>query len=122
MNRDYLSILSISLIMTMLVLVFFLNGCSKQPEYKVIYKTKLILEKPPKALLERDITVPMPPNTITYVNAMPIQRENILTLYIVDLLKTIKEQKEYRKSLIEWYKKSEQNFKQLNTTDGSPHQ
>jgi hypothetical protein len=92
-------------------------GCSRQPEYKIIYKTKVIVEKPPKTLLYKKIDVPRPPNKFTYVNSGPFDRERMLTEYIIKLLSTIKNYKIKNKALIEWYNKTIKNY----TTSGNSH-
>jgi len=84
-------------------LVFFL-GCATKTEYQVVYKTKVVYLKPSDALLNYKIEVPAPPDKEEYINATPIEREQMLSSYIIDLLKTIKEYKIKENNLIQWYK------------------
>ena len=81
-------------------------GCSPKVEYQTIYKTRTVYLKPSNDLLVDNITVPIPPNKKSFINANPIKREQMLTFYIIDLLKTIKKYKVKNKNILEWYKET----------------
>jgi hypothetical protein len=84
------------------MLISFISGCTT---IKYVYKTNTIYIKPPKELIDDDISLPtMSFNKVEYVLAGPIKRENILSNYIIDLLGTIDEYKIKNKKLSKWYK------------------
>ena len=79
------------------------TGCAPKVEYQTIYKTKTVYLKPSDNILTDDIILPTPPNKEEFINARPMKREQMLTFYIIDLLKTIKKYKVKNKNIIEWY-------------------
>ena len=83
-------------------LVLF-TGCTPRVEYQTIYKTKTVYLKPSDSILKDDIELPKPPDKKSFVYASPMEREQMLTFYIIDLLKTVKKYKLKTKSIIEWY-------------------
>ena len=86
-------------------LLLMITGCgSRQPVYQVVYKTKTVYLKPSDELLKYEIDLPSPPDKELYVEAKPIQREQMLGLYIIDLLKVIKKYKVKEENIINWYK------------------
>lgn len=86
--------------------VIFLLGCAPKVKYMTVYKTKTIYLKPGDSLINYKIDTPKPPNKDKFISADPITREKMLSLYIINLLKTIKEYKIKDKNLQEWYKKA----------------
>ena len=91
-------------ILLLLLPLFLFLGCTRVV-YKPIYKVKRVYYKPPKQLTDYNITVPHPPVKQIYIDSDPIARENLLTFYVIDLLKTINKYKEKEHSLKDWYKK-----------------
>jgi len=96
------------------LLAFFITGCSKQPEYKIIYKEKIVRVYPPEYLTKDNIKLPPPPSKYRYITGDPFQRERLLTKYVIELLITIKKYKVKLKNINDWNKKTN---KILSTTD-----
>lgn len=87
------------------------TGCTPRVEYQTIYKTKTVYLKPSDNILKDDITVPTPPDKEEFIEAKPMEREQMLTFYIIDLLKTIKKYKIKNKNIMEWYKEANVSIK-----------
>jgi len=88
----------------LIITTIFIIGCVPKTEYQVVYKTKTIYLKPSDVIIDYKITTPPPPNKKEFIEATPIKREQMLTNYIIDLLKTIKQYKNKENSLKEWFK------------------
>ena len=86
-------------------LIFFI-GCGKQIVYKPVYKVRTVYLKPSDSILKHKISTPVPPKKESFINANPIERERLLTNYIIDLLKTIKLYKNKNNNILDWYKKT----------------
>jgi len=86
------------------ITAIFILGCAPKTEYQIVYKTKTIYLKPSDAILDYKIDTPAPPDKENYIKATPVRREMMLTNYIIDLLKTIKQYKNKENNLREWFK------------------
>ena len=91
------------LLMFLFLILIILSGCSKQPDKIYITKYKIITLQPPKSIYQDDVNIPVPASKYRYVEANPIQRERILTKYIIDLLGVIKKYKIKLSELNNWY-------------------
>jgi len=89
---------------TLIIASIFILGCAPKTKYQVVYKTKTIYLKPSDNIIDYKIDTPVPPDREIYIKASPIEREQMLTNYIIDLLKTIKQYKNKENSLKEWFK------------------
>jgi len=94
------------LIFLLIPILFFIGCANRTPEYKIVYKEKITLVKPPKYLLTDNIEIPSPPSKFSYVTATPFNRERMLVNYTLDLLGTIKKYKSKIKEMNNWYKKT----------------
>ena len=94
----------------LLISFFLFIGCSSSKQ-KIIYIEKPIIKYRhlPSHFYKDDIILPKPPNTIIYVEADPIKRENMLTNLIIELYKTIG----YYKIKLKYIKKYENNASRL---------
>jgi len=90
--------------LTLIIASIFILGCAPKTEYQVVYKTRTIYLKPSDNIIDYKIDTPAPPDKESYIKANPIEREQMLTNYIIDLLKTIKQYKNKEDSLKEWFK------------------
>jgi hypothetical protein len=92
------------LILLLLIFIFsiVLTGCSRQPEYKIVYKEKIVKLSPPKYLIKDNIELPRPPSKLQYINANPYNRERLLTKYLIDLLGTIRKYKLKIENINNW--------------------
>lgn len=88
----------IKLILLMLLLAILFNGCVTKEtilihkEPVIIYKDKVVYKKIklPMNLFE-DIKLPEPPNKVKYINSNYKKRNDMLTLYIIELMNEIKD-------------------------------
>jgi len=88
----------------LLIIPLLFLACTPKVKYQLVYKTKLVYLKPPETLINYDIDLPIPPEKFTYIDAPPLKREQLLTDYIIDLLKTIERFKIKENNLKKWYK------------------
>jgi PBP1b-binding outer membrane lipoprotein LpoB len=92
--------------LSLIFLIFLITGCATKTEFKTIVKTKTVYLKPSDSILKYKITVPEPPDKIKFIQSDPIEREKMLTNYIIDLLYTIKKFKIKNNKILEWYNKN----------------
>jgi hypothetical protein len=88
------------------LLMFLITGCATRTEYKTIIKTKTVYLRPSDSILKYKITTPEPPNKDRFIQSSPIEREKMLTTYVMDLLYTIKKFKIKNNKILEWYNKN----------------
>jgi len=108
------NVIKIIMLFSSLLLLTGCFGSSPRPVYITKYKT--IIEKPPKALYQDDINIPQPPNPTIYVKSNPVQREQLLTQYVIKLLYTIKKYKIKLNSINNWYKEMDININKVVNT------
>ena len=73
-------------IITILLTLFILAGCATHPKEIVVVKTKTVFIKIPNGLLVRCIISVPPPKDI-YINSTAREKEDLLTAYILTLIK-----------------------------------
>ena len=86
----------------LILIIFTYTGCIKKI---YIDRDNIIYYKPPKVILDSNITIPkFNISKEKYVLSNPIERENLLSNYIIDLLNTIDKYKIKFKNINTWYK------------------
>lgn len=81
-------------LLSTVVAVLLLSACASpfkqpiQPEVIVVKEQKVVVVTPPEELV-KTCFVPEPPNRTTYLKSEPQKKEESLSFYIKDLLKSI---------------------------------
>jgi len=103
----------LSKVISLLITFFLFTGCSGKQ--KIIYVEKPIIKYKhlPPHFYEDNVILPKPPDTLIYIEADPIKRENMLTNLIIELYKTIG----YYKLKLRYIRKYENNISKLEGSD-----
>ena len=86
----YKSIGSFFTYVVLLLLTIPITGCSTTPKERMVYKLETLYIELPDILVE-DCNIPTPPDKTKYINSTDVNKENMLTEYTIELLRSIGE-------------------------------
>ena len=90
-------------IITLMLMVIFTGclGTERIIQTKIVYIDKKILLTPPQHLL-KPVVVPTPPESEEFIHTDNVTRINMMSNYIIDLLKALGNSNDKIKSIEDW--------------------